>query len=352
MIFKKNSLAARLKMIFIILVILLFVVIVAFVLFYSWASSSSLVKDKLSEVIVYSHWEAPDELSENREIFTVMTYNIGYLSGMTNNLPVKTNKGLFEKNMTALLETLEQIQPDFIGLQEVDYRSNRSYYIDQLDGIVKKCRFPYAIKAVNWDKRYVPFPYWPPSVHFGKMLSGQAVVSRRPILSAERIVLEKPGNNAFYYNAFYPDHLVQVVKIKAGTGNLVILNVHLEAFDQENREDQAEHVLNIYRSFKDDYPVLLIGDFNCVPPDAPQKKNFTDEPGADYSTDRTIEILFKEKSLKTAFPAAFTFPAHKPTRKLDYIFYNHDKIKFIGGSIPGIDSSDHLPLVMRFSLKN
>jgi len=330
-----------------IIVILFFILVLLLVVFYFWAGSSTLPEEKLAEIIVFSDKTAISPVKQ--EVFTVMSYNIGYLSGMTNNLPMKPGKPLFEKNMETFLQLVKEVQPDFIGFQEIDFHSRRSHYINQLRTIAEKSDYTCAAKAINWDKRYVPFPYWPPSIHFGRMLSGQAVLSRRPILSAKRIVLQKPKNQPFYYNTFYLDRLVQVVTVKIDSKDLIILNVHLEAFEQETRETQAKRVLNIYRSLKDDYPVLLMGDFNCVPPDAARKKNFLDEPGTDFSNDKTIEVFFKEKSLSRASPA-FTYPADKPNRKLDYIFYNHDKIKLIHAFVPKINSSDHLPVVMQFAL--
>lgn len=333
-----------------ILAILLFVFILAFVIFYFWASSGTHPRDKLSEIITYT--DTPDP-RETREIFTVMTYNTGYLSGMTNNQPVKRpDKAFFDKNMETFLQLLNEIQPDVIGVQEIDFHSKRSHYVNQLKTIAEKADYKYAAKAINWDKRYLPFPYWPPSLHFGRILSGQAVLSRWPILSTERIVLPKPKSTPFYYNAFYLDRLIQVVKIKVGNSrNLIILNVHLDAIDRETRENQAKRMLNIYRSFKDDYPVLLMGDFNSIPPDAPQKKDFPDEPVTDFCKDKTIRFFLEDPGLKAAEITTFTFPTNSPTRKLDYIFYNHDKIEFIKVFVPDINSSDHLPTVMQFSLK-
>jgi endonuclease/exonuclease/phosphatase family metal-dependent hydrolase len=346
---KKSILFKVLKMSLTIMAILLFVLILTLVIFYYWASSGTQPRDKLSEIITYGSTPEPPQ---TQEIFTVMTYNIGYLSGMTNNQPVKRpDKTFFDKNMETSLQLLFDTQPDFIGFQEIDFHSKRSHYINQLKTIAEKADYKYAAKAINWDKRYMPFPYWPPSLHFGRVLSGQAVLSRWPILSTERIVLSKPGRKPFYYNAFYLDRLIQVVKIKIGSRNIVILNVHLDAFDRENRENQAKRLLNIYHSFKDDYPVLLMGDFNSIPPDAPQKKDFPDEPVTDFTNDRTIQFFLEDPGLKAADITTFTFPTDSPTRQLDYIFYTHDKIRMIKVSVPNIDSSDHLPIVMQFSFK-
>ncbi|MCP5109020.1 MAG: endonuclease/exonuclease/phosphatase, partial [bacterium] len=204
---------------------------------------------KLSEIVISA--DSPAERPADRQTFTVMTYNIGYLSGMTNNRPIKTRKKLFEKNMATFLQLLEKNQPEFIAFQEIDFQSNRSYYVDQFQTILKKGGYKYGAKAVNWDKRYVPFPFGPPSVHFGKTVAGQAVLSRWPILEAKRILLQQPGNNPFFYNTFYLDRLVQMVKIKAAGTEFIILNVHLEAFHQKTREKQAQRVIDIYRSVKD-----------------------------------------------------------------------------------------------------
>lgn len=346
---KRLVLFKVIKMVSTILAILLFVLILALIIFYFWASSGTQPRDKLSEIITYG--SAP-ESPQTQEIFTVMTYNIGYLSGMTNNQPVKRpDIAFFDKNMETFLQLLEETQPDVIGVQEIDFCSKRSHYINQLKTIAEKAVYPNAAKAINWDKRYIPFPYWPPSLHYGRILSGQAVLSRWPILSTERIVLPKPKSTPFFYNAFYLDRLIQGIKIKIGGRDLIILNVHLDAIERETRENQAKRLLNIYHSYKDDYPVLLMGDFNSIPPDAPQKKDFPDEPVTDFTNDRTIQFFLEDPGLKAADINTFTFPTDSPTRQLDYIFYTHDKIQLIRVSVPNIDSADHLPMLMQFLFK-
>ncbi len=327
-----------------------FVFILAFVAFFFWASAGTLPREKRSEVITY---DLPAGTPSSRETFTIMTFNLGYLSAMTNNQPAPCpGKEFFRENLEAFVRLLREIQPDFIGFQEIDFHSRRSHYIDQLRAIAESSGYRYAAEAVNWDKRYVPFPYWPPSVHFGRMLSGQAVLSRWPIISAQRVVLEKPRKAPFYFNALYLDRLAQVVKIQAPDHTLVIFNLHLEAFDRETRERQAQVVLDLYRSLKDLYPILLIGDFNSVPPQAPQKKDFPDEPGSDFTRDRTLHYFLEEPSLRPAEVEVLTFPSDRPTRKLDYIFYNHEKVEFIKVFVPKVGSSDHLPVVMEFSFKS
>lgn len=327
--------------------ILLSIVSIILIAFYFWGSSNTIPHNRLSEIFKFSTNQSP--IPPDQKIFTLMTFNIGYLSGTYNNRPIKTKKSLFENNLNTFTRLLEQIQPDFIQFQEIDFASHRSYFIDQFREIAEKAGFGFGARAINWDKRYVPFPFGFPSVHFGKILSGQAILSRNPILYTERITLEKPKSNTFIYNAFYLDRLAQVVKIKINNHILVIINAHLEAFNTQTRKKQARAVLDIYHKYNKEFPVILCGDFNTIPPNAPSRKNFPDEPETDFSSDRTLDILISDQSLEAAELSILTFPAGKPTRKLDYVFYNIDKIHPIEITAPNITCSDHYPLVFKFS---
>ncbi len=347
---KKTFIVQILKRGIIMAVILLSLISILLVTFYFWGSAKTIPSNQLSEIVRFSTNQPL--IPPEQKVFTLMTFNIGYLSGIYNNRPVKTTKSLFENNLNSFTRLVDQIQPDFIQFQEIDFASHRSYFIDQFRETAEKTRYGFGARAINWDKRYVPFPFGFPSVHFGKILSGQAVLSRNPILYAERIVLEKPKSNTFIYNAFYLDRLAQVVKIKLNNHILVIINVHLEAFHTQTREKQAHSVLDIFHKYKNEFPVILCGDFNTVPPNAPSKKNFTDEPETDFSSDRTLDILLNDISLEAAELSILTFPSDKPTRKLDYIFFNKDKIHPIEITAPKITCSDHYPLVFKFSFKD
>ena len=99
-------------------------------------------------------------------------------------------------------------------------------------------------------------PYWPPSAHFGRILSGQAVLSRYPIAKNDRIVLEKVASNPFYYNAVYLDRLAQVTEVQVGGQSVILINLHLEAFDNPTRLEQTKVVKDLAARYAQDYPVL------------------------------------------------------------------------------------------------
>jgi len=323
------------------------------VIFYFWGSSG-IYSGPLS--YIKKHDVERPARSSPGDTLKIMTYNIGYLSGMTNNLPLERTYSLFENNLYRVIDVINHLNPDFIGFQEIDISSSRSYNVNQPDSIAKHCGYSYADISINWDKRYVAFPYWPPSAHFGKMLSAQAILSRYPIKSSERIAFDKPQNNPFFYNAFYIDRLAEIAVIKTGGGKeLVIINVHLEAFDRDTRIKQAGCLLSIYRKFAGDYPVLLIGDFNAVPGDEePTINYFLQEPNVgEAMLDKYLDTVHRVSTRNIRDSSTYTSTSENPAIKIDYIFYNKDRLRLINAFVvrEAKTSSDHLPVMAKFEIR-
>jgi endonuclease/exonuclease/phosphatase family metal-dependent hydrolase len=329
-------------------------VLVAAIFF--WASSGRLSASERAQRKTY---EAAASGPADRDTFTVMTYNIGYLSGMTNNEPVERDPSLFRENMDQAAALIRRVDPDFIGLQEIDFGAQRSQNVHQLDTLATRLGYPAAAQAVNWDKRYLPFPYWPPSVHFGDVLSGQAVLSRYPIRSHQRVELQRPPR-PFWSDAFYLDRLAQVSIVDIGGWPLVIINVHLEAFDEATREEQARQIRTLYNHYEaKQVPILLIGDFNSMRPGDRSMVPPGQRPA--LTSDETMNIIMDELNLDTAVPESAvltagirgTYPADDPKYKIDHIFYRRDRIKKTSAKIwCGAPSppSDHCAVSLSFRL--
>lgn len=319
--------------------------LIGFIAFYFWARSSIYCKCEYSKLIEFS----ADSASSIGDTFSVVTYNIGYLSGMTNNLAMDRPPELLDSNLEKATSLLKEINPDIIAFQEIDFNSARTYNINQLKQLGLNAGYSYGAEVVNWDKQYVPFPYWPIRYNFGRMLSGQAVLSNSEIITNYRIVLPKPESNPFYYNDFYLDRLAQIAWVKTSHDSLLIINVHFEAWDAATREIQANIVLNIYKEYEQNHPVILLGDFNCTPPFA---KNAFNE--------KTIDILLSHPSISMAIEKSkyllspktyFTFDTEKPFQKIDYIFYNNKYLECLNAEVlhEAGDISDHLPVKAVFT---
>jgi len=324
------------------------VMLIAIGAFYFWAGSGTLNKTDYYEVINYH-----ERYKSANDTFMIMTFNIGYLSGMTNNLPVARSAQLINENLQNSYTLLSAYEPDILGLQEIDFNADRSYNFNQLDSLAYHADYPNAAMAVNWDKSYVPFPYWPLKYQFGQILSGQAILSKMQILEDSVLILEKPESAPFYYKQFYLDRLVQIAKIAIGDRNLIVMNVHLEAFDKTTRESQALQALEVLKYYEKSYPVLLIGDFNSKPPFASniQEAEITIDTFLKHPT--LEEAINKETYLQNE-SNFFTFDTEAPYERLDYIFYTKQSISKINSGI-AVDAgqiSDHLPVWMRFTLNN
>src|SRR5205807_39535 len=97
-----------------------------------------------------------------------------------------------ERSLARIAEVVAELAPDVLLLQEVDRGSDRSCGVDQAALIARKAGLLHLARAPSWDVDYLPFPYWPPSRHYGRLLSGGAILSRHPIADCRVEILDKP----------------------------------------------------------------------------------------------------------------------------------------------------------------
>ncbi len=330
---------------------------VAIALFYLWGSSGGYSQQNYAEIVnTEGGLNYGAIFSPGETIHSIVSYNLGYLSGLANNTAIRLERVDFDANQQQVIAALKELEPDIVAFQEVDFGSKRSYDVDQSEAIRQGLGLDFGAIAISWDKNYVPFPYWPISAQFGKMLSGQSIISRHPIQENSRIVLEKVADNPFYYNAFYLDRLAQVAKIQFGEQPVIVISVHLEAFDEPTRVSQTAFVRSLAEDYAKTYPVILVGDFNS----ALNRGTFIDASGLDHGeTQFSIKEMLASESLVSAVPEAdwtgknLTFPSDQPEYKLDYIFYTPETIEMVDTQVVSAvgEASDHLPVMMRFRLK-
>lgn len=261
------------------------------------------------------------------------TYNIGYASGIKNNTE-KITEAEAKQNLYTIALTLKKIDADIVALQEVDFKSARTFDTDQMTYLAQFLGMPFVAYAVTWNKKYIPFPYWPISKHFGRILSGQVILSKYPLVKQEVRTYEKPKKNWFWYNWFYLNRVEQKVIVQLPIGNAAIWNVHLEAYDSVTREEQAE-LLSDAINKEDASMKFVLGDFNGPTAMA-------------HVADKT--------SLKNSDTSLLTYPSWNPIEKLDAILYpNSFEMKndgaLLGTAVSPPLGSDHLPVWKEFLIK-
>lgn len=326
------------------LALVLLLIFVAIIGFYFWASSARYSSNEA----LYTIYTSSNPSEFEKDTFSIMTFNIGYLSGMTNNIAVDRSKELFDDNAFSLIQLLKKNSVDILATQEIDFGSSRSFEVDQHQLILEEGNFDFGAKAVNWDKRYVPYPYWPIHQQFGKILSGQALASKFPILTNEVEILDKPVDQPFYYKDFYLDRLIQTIRLSINGRELTILNIHLEAFSEKTREIHLERVFEKFKTYAMQGPTILLGDFNESILPLVNSKMLPFYNQAIFDSAISLDYINKEPF------EHFTFSAELPEVKIDYIFYSSNFIEMLDAKTITETNllSDHLPVMMRFKFKD
>ena len=324
-----------------------------------WASRGFDADQPASEPEVNQTLVDQINVDPSPDALVVLTYNIAYGRGSVDDIGDLRSEQEVRQVLEGLAAFLIEADADVVAIQEVDFDGHRTHHVEELEYLADEAGYPYRARITTWRNNYVPFPYWPPSQHFGAIHSGQAVLSRYPILDNRRTVMPQPDANPFYYNAFYLHRSIQRVTLEVGDDEITLYNCHLEAFNVENRSDQAQLVVEEVREDGRDRWIVL-GDMNSPPPEAPQRTNFVDEPGWDATDDATISILREGLGVienpglelyESNQEQSFTFPTGTPTRRLDYIFTSADlpvqssQIVYEAGLL-----SDHYPVIASIRL--
>lgn len=297
---------------------------------------------------------APVHTLEDGRPLRVLTWNIHYGYGPT----LDRGRGLGRDQVVGYLEQIAaQIRawdPDIVALQEVDRGAVRSFDIDQLVWLREATGYPWAAWTETWNARWVPWPGLDPRRHIGRVRSGQAILSRFPLRDASRQGLPQPAAASFLYRSFYLHRAVLQVDVEVGPGReMRVINTHLEAFDIQNKREQAAILAHALQDMKGG--ALLLGDMNAVPTVATLRRGFPDEPETDMSDDDTLDRLAGIPGLHEVVPTAvyqagesawFTFPAAAPNRRLDYIFHG-DAFRLVSARVGHLAEppSDHLPVL-------
>lgn len=269
----------------------------------------------------------------------VITYNIGYASGMRNNEGSVLTKDEVLKNLDDIVQKIKVQDADVICLQEVDINSSRSFGIDQVKYLAEKLGYKNAAYTINWNLNYLPWPYWPIKKQFGRMVSAQAVLTNFEIIKNKTFRFKKPKANAFWYNWFYIDRIAQQVQIKTQSEKINIWNVHLEAFDEETRLSQGKTLAFIIKK-NQNLPNIMAGDFNT-----PGLKNIHSKQN------NAVKTLLKSADLQTDVSRKATYPTDKPVENLDHILYDNHFQKLTTGLIDSF-GSDHLGVWMTLKTYN
>lgn len=279
----------------------------------------------------------------------VVSWNMHFGAGATLDDARRFSRDEVVENIKGIAAFILSQGAQVVALQEVDRDAMRSGRVDQLELLRELTGLRHAAYATTWDAAWVPYPLdAAPERQYGRVWSGQAVLSRFPIVRHQRYALPQPLSYSRLHNFFYLHRCFHEVVLSTGRGPLTLINAHLEAFDQPNRRLHAR-LLAAHMAQRQG-PALALGDFNALPPESPRRHAFHDEPHADHRGDDSVEVL-RATGWRQLGGDDPTFPLGATNRRLDYIFAS-PKLSARGGRPvdPGGPLSDHMPLVAELDL--
>ena len=183
---------------------------------------------------VTSGTDAINKVDQGKEL-SILTWNIGYGAlgdnadfFMDGGKSVKTadEKRVME-NMKGISEEVSAIDPDFAFFQEVDRDSHRSSGIDEARLIRKGRSNGDSTFAYNFRVKFIPYPVPP----IGKVNSGILTSSDYKIQNSVRRQLYCPFKWPVSLGNLKRCLMVDRVKINGSSKELVLINLHLEAYD-------------------------------------------------------------------------------------------------------------------------
>ena len=240
-----------------------------------------------------------------------LLYNIRYAAGIGKqfHLPIpysgyfKHTNGHLEK----ILDFIKSMNPDVIGLVEVDSGSFRSDKNNQAEAIAQEMKYNHI-----YQSKY----------------SNGSMVRKLPLLNKQGnavLTSQEIKSQRFHYFREGIKRLVIEVEMDAFSVFLVHLSIKFR-----HRQYQLQHLHQMIEKVKK--PVIVAGDFNV------------------FWGDRELQLFLAATGLKNANGNGQpSHPSRAPRRQLDYIFYSPE-IHAMEFQIPDIKLSDHAPLVCDFQI--
>ena len=243
------------------LLILLLIIVVAFV---GLAGFLTVTEYRPADVEPLEIRQLGDPDILPPEQLTVLSWNIGYaglgreedffMDGGTTARPGSTE--VVNSYLAGIKDVLTEQAPDLIILQEVDSNSSRTYGIDETTTLQRWV----SAYALNYSCPFVPVPFPP----MGKVHSGLLTTADYMITDAERIALPCPFSWPLSTANLKRCLLVSRLPIAGSDHELVLVNLHLEAYDDgEGKIAQTNQLMDFLKAEYDkgNY-VIAGGDFN------------------------------------------------------------------------------------------
>ena len=349
------------KLLRVILIVVL-VLAVAFGGFVGWLSVTEYRPAPVAE-LSFTTEEADAEPPAAGQPLRILSWNIGYAAlGKESDFFMDGGKDVrpsdaatVQRYLSGIDDTIRAGDYDLVLLQEVDTDSRRSYGIDETAVLAGGT----SVHALNYSTPFVPVPFPP----LGKVHSGLFTISDYPVTKAERVALPCPFSWPMRTVNLKRCLLVTYLPLRDSDRQLVLVNLHLEAYDDgEGKIAQTNQLREFITAEygKGNY-VIAGGDFNQSFPGALEAYPMLD---ASLWTPGTLtEDLLPEGwrfAYDTAVPSCRLLDrpydpsdtAHTQHYVIDgFLLSPNVELEEVVTLDLGFENSDHNPVALRVTLK-
>lgn len=224
----------------------------------------------ISALLLFSNFGRAQYLSQEKAVIKILTFNI---------LHGATTKGDF--NLDVIADVIIRTKPDYVALQEVDFKTNRAKKYDLVTELAFRTgMIPLFGRAMNYDD--------------GEY--GEGILSKSTFIKTRNVPLP-------YLEGYEPRTALEITTITEWGDTISFVGTHFDHEDDDtNRVMQAEEINSVFS--QNMYPTILSGDLNATP------------------NSRPINIL------ESVWTSTYnrdnpepTFPSENPQSKIDYVMY-------------------------------
>lgn len=233
-----------------------------------------------------------------------LLYNIRYATGPKIHNYVRPS----QRNLSRIAGFLRELEPDLVGLIEVDHGSYRSGGKNQAE-LLAEALGHYHAHSIKY---------------------GQASIWRRvPVVKTQGnafLTRDRIHKQTFHFF----EHGMKRLVIELELEHVVVYLVHL-SLGARTRHQQLRALYDLVR--KTSRPCLVAGDFNML------------------WGEREIDLFLAATGLQNANTEGLpTYPSRNPHRHLDFVLHSQG-IEVRNFQVPNVAFSDHLPVLVDFDVK-
>jgi endonuclease/exonuclease/phosphatase family metal-dependent hydrolase len=240
-----------------------------------------------------------------------LLYNIRYATGIGKRfhlpLPYSGYLKRTNGNLRHIADFIKSVDPDIIGLLEVDSGSYRSEKANQAETIAEELKHYHVYQS--------KYP-------------NHSLVQKVPLVNKQGnafLTNQKISAHRFHYFRVGVKRLVMELELE----EFAIFLVHL-SLKFRHRQYQLQDLHSMVENVEK--PVIVAGDFNV------------------FWGDRELQLFLAATGLKSANQEGHpSHPSRAPRRQLDYILHSPE-IQATDFHIPQVKLSDHVPLICDFKL--